>query len=114
MSESQPTPPEQERQPALYGRTASEWHAFLAGDNLDVPCSRYGRTSDEVAWWAVASMYVYDYYYPGEMDYPEGYADNAMSMAVNDNDSLGPFVNEHIYVVPREVINNLTIEGGDA
>lgn len=94
----------------LYGKTIEAWHQELTGENLDVPCSRYGRDAASCAWWAVASMLVYNHFYPGEMDEPEAHAEYAMSMAVNDHASLGPFVNEYLHVLPREVVENLAID----
>lgn len=100
------------RSQSLFGRTVSEWHTFLTGPNLDVPSSRYGRNASEVAWWAVASLVIYDAYM-GEPDEIDEFANHSMSMVVNDDDSVGKFVEANREFLPQEVLRNLTMEGGD-
>jgi len=97
-------------QQLVFGKSASDWHAQLTGDNLEVPASRYGRNASEVAWWAVASLYVYSAFY-GEQEDAEGYAENAMSMVVNDHESIVHFIREHKHYVPKEVVDELRVDG---
>ena len=114
MNEFHPTPLEQEQPPELYGRTASEWHAFLTGDNLDVPCSRYGRNAASCAWWAVASLIIMNTY--GAVEEPDAgaYAEYVMGLFVNNDEMIGALVLEERECVPRSIADNLIIEGGDA
>lgn len=101
---------EGELEPKLFGKTAEQWHAQLTGDNLDVPASRYGRNASEVAWWAVASLYIFDAY-TGEPQDMEHYAEEAMSQVVNDHESFEHFVKAHPEYVPASVRAHLTIDG---
>lgn len=101
---------EGELEPKLFGKTAEQWHAQLTGDNLDVPASRYGRNASEVAWWAVASLYIFEAY-RGEPQDMEHYAENAMADVVNNHESYEHFVKAHPEYVPASVRAHLTIDG---
>jgi len=109
-ADAEPEPPKPET--SIYGRTVNQWHRFLTGENLDVPSSRYGRNASEVAWWAIASIIIYNEY-AGEPDEIDEFADNAMSMVVNDHASTGPFVREHAHLLPPEVLDHLDWEALD-
>lgn len=94
----------------LYGKTLSAWHAFLTGENLAVPSSRYGTTASECAWWAVAGLCAFT----GELGEPhevDVLVDELMSYAVNDNDSLEYLIRRNRTIIPREVIQRLKING---
>lgn len=110
MSEHLPAPEEEPYK--LYGKSVDEWHAQLTGDNLNVPASRYGRDASEVSWWAIAAVSIHAVYLK-EADEIEGFAEHAMSLAVNDDATLGQFVEANKHWLPGRIQNQLKIEGGD-
>ncbi|MEU2204244.1 hypothetical protein AB0P19_07075 [Microbacterium oleivorans] len=95
----------------LFGKSYDEWHTQLTGENLAVPASRYGRDASEVAWWAVASMIIGNAYHAVEPGEEDAYAEHAMSSVVNDHESFGHFVKEHLHLLPQEVIEQLDLDG---
>lgn len=94
----------------LYGRTISGWHEFLTGDNLAVPCSRYGKNASECAWWAVGGLYLYREEL-GRSEEVEIFAEELMSYAVNDNADLEHAVMSMRPTIPAEVWNKLKLNG---
>jgi len=97
----------------LSGRTIEQWHTFLTGDNLDVPCSRYGRNASEVSWAAIACLIIFQNImgrYPDDVD---EFADNAMSMVVNDDSEMQHLIKDHLDMLPKEVLEQLNMEDWD-
>lgn len=87
----------------LHGRTVNEWLAYLGRDgDLSVPCSRYGRSTSEVAPWAVACEYVYTEANGENSDESAAEAiEFYMGLAVNDHDDVLTLVREYWYAVPK-------------
>lgn len=110
------TSPNQEPQPqdpldeiTFHGKTVREWHEWLSRDSGAVPCSRYGRTGDETAWWAIACELVY-VGANGEDDDPIVALDTLMGLAVNDSDSVLELIREHWYSLPEALQEYLEYE----
>jgi hypothetical protein len=59
----------------------------LVGDDLRVPCSRYGRTASAVAPVAVAAAHAYAEASPVEQQWNE-HLSYIMGLAVNDHDDI--------------------------
>lgn len=108
MAEHLPNPIEPEK---LGEKTIAEWHAQLTGENLDVPCSRYGRNASEVAYWAIAAIIIYEAHM-GEPDDIEAFAEHAMSLCVNDDDEIIHMVLENQHLLPKSLLDDMTVEGG--
>lgn len=104
MSERLPSP---EHEPTtIAGRSPEDWHCTLTGDDLVVPCSRYGRSASEVAWWAVALLAIYEASGAVAED-AEAISDFAMGLAVNDNADVALMIWEHWSDVPRQLQDQL-------
>jgi hypothetical protein len=71
-----------------------------------VPCSRYARTGEEAAWWAIALQCVYLEGF-GQPDDPEAAMDGCMSAIVNDHDGAAELLRDYLYAVPPEIIEQL-------
>lgn len=104
MSESQPPPSELETY-QLEGRSLNDWHRWLTTDfngkpagHLRTPGSRYGRNSDDCAWWALAAEVVY--IEANGPDDVEAGLDGLMGLAVNDHDDIGTLVYDYWHVIP--------------
>lgn len=102
-----PSPKQEPR--TIAGRGIDDWHRTLTGDNLVVPCSRYGRDADSCAWWALALLAIYDAT-GSHPDDAEAIIDWCMSMAVNDNEEVATTVREWWEYVPEEVREQLNME----
>jgi hypothetical protein len=94
----------------LGGQTIREWHQFLTTDHYtgqpigyqEVPASRYGRTADETAWWAIAAHAAYGYATGDDTDTAQS-MDHMMSLAVNDDPSVAELITQFRWVVPDEL-----------
>jgi hypothetical protein len=75
-------------------------------DHLLVPCSRYGRSGDQCAWWAIALGFVYQYGC-GDPDDPGAAMDGYMGLCVNGQDGVAELLREFLYAVPPGVIAQL-------
>jgi hypothetical protein len=91
-------------------RSLSQWFLWLTHDedgnptgHLQVPCSRYGSTGADVAWWAIALGCVYQHGC-GDPDDPGAAMDGYMGLCVNDQDGVAELLREFLYAVPPEVI----------
>ncbi len=86
----------------------TERHAYLIKDgaNLRVPCSRYGRNTEDCSWWAIACQQIFDNCNGQDDDTKEG-LDYYMGLAVNDSDTMAEFVYENRYAVTRTVLRHL-------
>lgn len=103
----------------LHGETLRYWLDFLTtapttGEDtghLETPCSRYGRTSREVAPWAVACEVIYvEVNGENSEDNPRDGLNWYMGMAVNDNETIADMVNDYRYVLPLGLSEIVTIE----
>lgn len=93
----------------LHYRTLRGWHLWLTmdpdterftGEDL-VPCSRYGRTGNDCAYWAIACECIYvDANGRNDDDDPREAMDFYMSLAVNDSDEVLDLVRENWHAVP--------------
>lgn len=110
MSEHLPNPTEPEK---LGTKTIAEWHTELTGENLDVPCSRYGSNASECAYWAIAAVVIYEAHM-GEPEDIEAFADHAMSLVVNDDEEIMHMVLEHQNLLPLSLLQEMTVETGIA
>lgn len=74
--------------------------AYLTSDSGAVPCSRWGRNSDDCApvAYEVARIHVTE----GESEMTTETLDLAMGLVVNDDDSVGSFLWEHASEAFRE------------
>jgi len=97
----------------LDGRSLSEWHQFLTTGkhsglptgHLEVPASRYGRTANEVAWYAVAAglvqaQHVDDSETAQALDF-------LMNLAVNDHQDIADMVTEGWESLPPKLQEQL-------
>lgn len=105
MSPERFTPP-QDPETTVVGRSLDDWHQTLTGDDLAVPCSRYGRSASEVAWWAVALLVIYEASGAVAED-ADAISDFAMSLVINDCADVALMISEHWSDVPREVQEQL-------
>jgi hypothetical protein len=107
----------------LGDRSLAQWHAYLTTDQRtgvwigyqNVPRSRFGRTAEETAWWAIAAHAAYSYFTGQPWDVDETYdsMNYFMGLAANDNDSLGELVREFAKLLPHELIEQLDWERVD-
>lgn len=91
----------------LEGHSLQQWHYMLTSDesgeptgHLLVPCSRYGRTGADVAWWAIACEVIY-VDANGPSDDAELALEFYMGLAVNDHDDIASLVKENWHAVPE-------------
>lgn len=94
----------------IEGRTLEEWHKHLTGDDLDCPGSRYGRTASACAWWPIATLHIFEQYTEITSSVEE-FFDAEMRLVVNDYDSPEELVRENLAVVPRAILERLTLDG---
>ena len=105
----------------LHGRSLADWHRWLTTDqetgepngHLAAPCSRYGQTADECAWYASACEAIY-LHVNGEDDAVEMTLEFFMGLAVNNHDGVEETLRSYWYAVP-EVLKpyvELPDEGG--
>jgi hypothetical protein len=99
----------------LDGRSLSQWHAYLTTDetgadagHLTVPCSRYGRTSDECAYWAIALEIIY-VEANGEDHHTTAALDYLMELVVNDHDDPAELVRDYGYCLPGALVEVLEL-----
>src|SRR5690606_32755987 len=98
-----PDPLDTER---LHGRSLRHWHEWLTqGDGL-VPCSRYGRTGSECAWWAIAAELGY-VSACGEDDDAEEALTFLMTLAVENHDDILQTVREFWHELPEAIREHL-------
>ncbi|MBT8161445.1 MULTISPECIES: hypothetical protein [Arthrobacter] len=90
----------------IAGLTPDEWHRTLAGADLAVPCSRYGRTASEVARYAVALLAIYQAS-GAEPAEAESIIDFAMGLAVNDHQDIAAMICDYWDDVPEELQEQL-------
>ena len=109
---------EQEQQPdplyeltynRIVGQPLTYWHDFMSCDHdgnfqpdLPVEGSRYGRTNEEVAWFALAAQWIIDCV-KGPRDNPVEAMEAAMVSAVNDDPDLYWVIVEHWDVMPSAI-----------
>lgn len=62
-------------------------------DHLRVPCSRYGSTTDEVAWYAVCAEYAYNHVLGYDSDPAVG-LEFMMGLAVNDSPEIATVIHD--------------------
>ena len=106
--------PEQQPQPEQYlGHSFDDWHHYLITDDDGIgrgddatPCSRYGRDTETVAWWAIAGMWSF-VTEAGEVEDLYGLLDELMGYAVNDNESVLTLVLDHWNELPEAIRANL-------
>lgn len=115
---STPEAPRGELDTTLLGtKSLQDWHTWLVtnrktGENewyLRVPCSRYGRNSDECSWWAIAAELAYREAVGGDEDIEEA-LDFLMGLSVNDHPDIGSLVRDFRYALPEALKEML---GGD-
>lgn len=95
-----------------------QWHGWLTTDqatgepagDLQVPCSRYGRNSAEVAWWAIAAGYIYEEV-SGPHDNPPEAMNFMMGLAVNSHEDIEYMVIEYWHALPDELKDQLDVDG---
>lgn len=113
MSEHLPHNPEQEPH-LISGRTVEDWAKFLTthdgepAGHLAAPGSRYGRTADECAPWAIALLAIYEAN-GTEPEEAEAVIDGAMSAVVNDHEEVAELIREYKYLLPPELAEELEI-----
>lgn len=105
----------------LGDRTLAEWHQLLTTDrgqdigHLQVPASRYGRTTSQAAYWALAGEVAY-LYANGEANDLAASLDFMMGLAVNDHADLGELVRDHLWTLPQDLADQLDweeVNGGE-
>lgn len=103
-----------EPEPQVEGRTLTMWHRFLTtrdGEptgHLETPGSRYGSTSNECAWWAVAALNAFDEYVD-ELE-ADLVAEDLMGLAVNNHESIAELVGESEHLLPQWLKDELDID----
>lgn len=103
-------------QAVILDRTAEEWHTQLTTNedgestgHLATPASRYGRNSQECAWYAVAALAAYS----ADAHEPEGadaFLEYVMRRVVNDDEEVATFLREHQERIPEEVRQLINIQ----
>lgn len=114
MSEQTPEQPETIHTYMLGDRSLADWHAWLTTDattgedtgHLQAPGSRYGRTSRDCAYWAVAAETVYAHA-NGVEDDLEGSFEFCMGLVVNDNVEIADMIREYLWVLPDDLKEQL-------
>jgi hypothetical protein len=107
MSERLPEPQETLDTYLVHGRSLNQWYDWLTTDqrtgeatgHLKAPCSRYGRTGGETAWYALACEVIFTHA-NGEEDDPKIALDYYQGLAVNDHEDVASLINDYWYVVP--------------
>jgi hypothetical protein len=99
----------------LHGRSLQHWIDWLSRDPGQVPCSRYGRYSDECAPYAVAAEWAF---VSNCGDDHEGQIalDWLMGLTVNDHDDIAYMIREHGQHIPqalRDCLDEDVIGGTD-
>lgn len=128
MSEQLPHSPESLGAFQLGDRSLADWHRWLTTDaetgedmgHLATPGSRYGRTSDRVAYWALAGGVVLEHA-NGEADETYEALEHFMGLAVNDDPSVAEVALDYWDILPLRLTNELgrraevkeLIEGGE-
>lgn len=87
----------------LHYKTLREWVDWLSEDPGKVPCSRYGRNSEECAPWAVALEIIYLEGSGENHDEPELNLQHAMGLVVNDHDEPLELVRDYWWCLPKEL-----------
>lgn len=103
----------------LGDRTLQQWHDWLTTDrttgepsgHLDAPGSRYGSTSDDCAWWAIAVECVYAES-NGLPDEPEESMDFAMGLVVNDSSEVETMLRDRWFAVPDALKEKVELDLG--
>lgn len=128
MSEHLPHSPDSLEAFQLGDRSLADWHRWLTTDaktgedtgHLATPGSRYGRTSDRVAYWALAGGVVLEHA-NGEADETSAALEHFMGLAVNDDPSVAEVVWDFWDILPLGLTSELgrrsevkkLIEGGE-
>lgn len=129
MSEQIPQPsPESLEEYHLGDTSLRDWHTRLTTDtetgesngHLATPCSRYGSTSDDCAYWALASEVAYTHANGIDDDLVES-LDSFMGLAVNDHPDIAGIALCYWEFLPAGLRKQLgtkkdvkrLIEGGD-
>lgn len=96
----------------LLGETIETWHQHAIGDPISdeydpdaiVPCSRYGRTASEVAWYAVGGLIAYEEA-AGIENQVEAIMllDELMNFVVNDHPSIADLICQTWNAIPPEL-----------
>lgn len=103
----------------LHGQTLRYWLNFLTTDrvtgedtgHLIVPCSRYGRTTREVAPWAIACEIIYvEASGENDEDDPRDALHFYMGLVVNDSPDPAEMVRDYRYALPVGLSEIVTIE----
>lgn len=111
----------------LHNRSLRDWHRHLTTNadgeptgHLLCPTSRYGRTADDNAWWAIAAEAVYESAL-GDEGEPTESLEYLMGLAVNDSVDIATLVADYWFVIPAVLHAQLgsyedvkqLIEGGE-
>lgn len=88
------------------------WHKKLTGDDLLTPGSTFGDKASECAWWAIAAYLVFEDE-PHEAEERDRVLDIYMGFAVNSDPAVG-VVSHNLDKLPRIVVENLTVRGGES
>jgi hypothetical protein len=122
MSEQTPPAPTMETY-TLGDRTLAEWHKWLTTDpragedtgGLAAPGSRYGRTSRECGYFAIAAQVVYAHANGIESQEDlEASLDWLMGLAINSHEDIGILVREWDWVLPEDLREQLDLDGGES
>lgn len=98
-------------------RSLAEWHSYLCTDHesgeptghLIVPASRYGRFTNEVAWFPIAAVIIYEHANGPDEDVA-GSLDALMEMAVNDHPDLEQLLKDYAYALPECLREHVELE----
>lgn len=100
--ERQPSSPDPLEELEISGQSVASWHAWLCttpeGEyrpDLGTPGSRYGRSSNDTAWYALSAAFLAEEISGVIPDDPEAAMDFAMSLSVNDYPSIAQIINDH-------------------
>jgi hypothetical protein len=104
--------PELEPRPSeahlLHGHPIEYWYTWLTTNtatgeshaHLATPVSRYGKTTGDVAWWAVAAEYAYTTVCGDESDGEAG-LHYMMSLSVNDSHEIADLIHDTWRDLPK-------------
>jgi hypothetical protein len=95
----------------LAGKSLHQWRGWLTVNHTTganeshkrTPGSRYGRTSDECAWYVLAATVAYT----ESADYPNSFSaveitmDTCQSLAVNDSPEVAEMIVDSWHVIPE-------------
>lgn len=96
------------------GRSLRQWFDWLTTDRdtgqyagyLDVPCSRFGTTAADCAWWTLAFQCAY-VEASGELDDPEASMHEAMGWCVNDSTEVAGLIAEYWSAIPQSIKDHI-------